>query len=576
MKLLKLLKFKKILALTMAMTIPSFCVHAYNVGDVIGTILSTDIVTYVDSKPATSYNISGRTAIITQELTNFGLDVMFDEATRVLTISKGSGIPSTFSVPLDKSDIPVGTPIGNVLYTDITTNFEGAPITSFNIGGLTCVYAEDFAKFYGTLAWDEEARTVNIAKPKIPEMENVKISSGRELGYSSNPLTLEDTIGRFGSVKKSHLVYKEDDTFYTVEAGDKINIEKYNADFNHVSSFTVSYELPIFGAFYNGKDYNYIAFGEENQAENNAKKVIKIVAYDKTFKKVKEYSVNNCATTVPFDASGCEITENDKYIILHTARSQYKDEYKESPQTQLTVIIDKKTSRVTNTLGKFQPNHTSHALNTLAIADGDIFVTADLSDAAPQRGIILRTLNSTGNVTSERNIYPISGKLGANSTGVMTGDLKLTKTGYLISMSAIDPTAALSYDNFSIEGAEYQNRNAYVIWAKKGSTEIKTTLLAEFHGTKSTASAPMLTPLSDGNYLALWAVFSNSPSSSGDLIGVFCAVIDENGNQIGTTKKLSDVRLSDSSPIVANNQLIWYVNTASGRTLYTIDLLQIQ
>ncbi len=574
--MLKLRNTKKFIALALVILSLPISAFSYNVGDVIGTVLSTDIVTYIESVPVTSYNIDGRTAIIAEQMRSFGLDVYFDEYTRTLSISKGSGEITPPALKEEESSLPVGTPVGNVLFTDITTNFEGAPITSFNIGGLTCVYATDFAKFYGSCIWDENARTVNITKETTASFDYTKTLSKRELSYASGEMELSHAVSRWAEPKKSHLVYNEDGTFYTIEASDKINIEKYDSEFNHMLSFTVPYELPIFGAFFSGEEYNYIAFGKENPRESNSEKVIKLVQYDKKFTKKKEFTVSKAETTVPFDASGCVIAESGNYLVLHTARSQYKDENSQNPQTQLTVIFDKKTGKVLNDTGKFQPNHTSHALNTLAKFDGDKIVTLDLSDAAPSRGILLRTLNTSGKVLSEENIFPIPGTSGANATGVMIGDLFVNSAGYLLTMNSIDHSAAMSYDNFGIEGAEYQNRDAWIAFAKKNSKETKFNCLAKYHGSGKTASAPTLTPLSDGKFIAMWSVSENGYGAQNAGGEVYFSVIDKNGDILKSASSLPGARLGkDSVPTLAGGKIVWYTNTEDGRCFYSVALSEI-
>ena len=574
--MLKLRNTKKIISLALVILSLPISVFSYNVGDIIGTVLSTDIVTYIGSVPVKSYNIDGRTAIIVEPLRSFGLDVYFDEYTRTLSISKGSGEITPLVLKDEDSSLPVGTPVGSVLFTDITTNYEGTPITSFNIGGLTCVYATDFAKFYGSCIWDENARTVNITKETTASFDYTKTLTKRGLSYASGEMELSHTLNRWAEPKKSHLVYNEDGTFYTIEASDKINIEKYDSEFNHLLSFTVSYELPIFGAFYSGEEYNYIAFGKENPKESNSEKVIKIVQYDKKFTKKKEFTVSNAQTTVPFDASGCAIAESEKHLVLHTARSQYEDEISQNPQTQLTVIFDKKTGKILNDTGKFQPNHTSHALNTLLEFDGEKFVTADLSDAAPVRGVILRTLNTSGEVLSEENIFPIPGASGANATGVMIGDLQATSTGYLLSMNSIDHSVAVSYDNFGIEGAEYQNRDVWIAFSKKNSKETKFNCLAKYHESGKTASAPTLTPLSDGKFIAMWSVFENRYGAQNAGGEVYFSVIDKNGDILKSASSLPGARLGkDFAPILADGRLIWYTNVKDGRCFYSANLSEI-
>ena len=63
---------------------------AQNVGDKIGEVLSTDIVTYIEGIKVPSFNIAGRTAIVVENLNAMGLPfgVQYDDSTRTLTISE--------------------------------------------------------------------------------------------------------------------------------------------------------------------------------------------------------------------------------------------------------------------------------------------------------------------------------------------------------------------------------------------------------------------------------------------------------------------------------------------------------
>ena len=49
---------------------------------------TTDIVTYLNGKEITSYNIGGRTVILAEEMKNFGYSVIWDELKRELLIDK--------------------------------------------------------------------------------------------------------------------------------------------------------------------------------------------------------------------------------------------------------------------------------------------------------------------------------------------------------------------------------------------------------------------------------------------------------------------------------------------------------
>lgn len=573
-------KLKKFLCIILTLSIISSfsCIYisAYNVGDVIGKILSTDIVAYVEGVMVPSYNIKGRTAIVAQDLKALGKDanfgVNFDEATRVLTIKNtdvfgtGNVTPLTFSNSGNKP--AVGTPVGDVLFTDITTNFEGVPITSFNIGGLTCIYADDLGKLCGTYVWDETARTVNVFRNGSYVPSASKVVSARGLPAEETVISRTETLERWASPQTSQLIKNRDGTYTAFEVGEHINLDKYDQSFNLISSFAIKKELPIFGALYVGKDYNYIAYGQENLLEDNSREVIRIVVYDKSFAKIREIPISNCKTAIPFDASGASMSENNKYLVLHTARSQYSDEHGVRPQTQLTVIINKETWEVSNMLGKYQYNHMSHALQEFVKLDGDRIITANYSDTAPLRGAFLQELDSTGRVIFTRSIFGVGGALAANCTGAMIGGLEVSDTGYLVPISSIDHSLPTSYSSLDIQGIIAENRDVYVLWTDKLNLDLKSTCLARYTGAGLTGSTPYIVKLADGNFMVLWQRFSDNEEQSYNMCYAF---VDRNGNQIGTTYTVP-AQLSESCvPIETDGKVVWYVNSDFGREFYSVS-----
>lgn len=570
--------FKKIfcgaLSLVLAGNIASFYALAYNVGDVVGEILSTDIVTYIEGVRVPSYNINGRTAIVTQHLNKLGgslnFGVSFDEEKRALTITNKDIYGSTDSLVFSdtSSGKPIGTPIGNVYYTDITTNFEGTPIENFNIGGLTCVYADDLAKLCGTYLWDEEARTVKVYRSGTYIPYVTKKDAGRTLGAKESVITKNETFDRWADASRSHLTENADGTFSTIEIDEHINIETYDRQFNHISSFAIAKELPIFGALHFGKDYNYIAFGQENLLDDNSREVIKIVIYDKNFVKISEVSINNCKTAIPFDASGGQMYEDDRYLVLHTSRSQYLDENGLRPQTQLTVIVDKATWKPCNMLGKFQYNHTSHALREFVKIDDGRLITANYSDAAPIRGAFLQELSFDGKVVKTQGIFNVGGDLAANCTGAMIGGLEVSNHGYLVPISTIDHSLPTGYSSIDISGIERENRDIYLLWADKNTWELRHTCLARYTGVALTGSVPYIVKLADDNFMVMWQRFSDYDENSTAMCYAF---VNSSGEIIGDTYEVNAVLSESCQPILSGDKVVWYVNTDDGRVFYNIS-----
>lgn len=163
---------KKTLYFILMTAVFSFCdiaVHA-EIGSVAGNYYSTDIVTYVNNAPITSYNIGGKTVIEAEALNwDFGFDVYWIPDERELRIfDKGGNFASLQAMAgsLCKNiGGETGVPAGNYYETDITAYIDGQPIESYNIGGVTCILAEGLRDFGYNVDWDADARTLSITKP---------------------------------------------------------------------------------------------------------------------------------------------------------------------------------------------------------------------------------------------------------------------------------------------------------------------------------------------------------------------------------------------------------------------------
>ncbi|HHX53952.1 MAG TPA: hypothetical protein GX704_03485, partial [Clostridiales bacterium] len=74
------------LALLMLAGLPQVIFAAPKVGDVVDHVLHTDIVTYINGLPIRSYNIKGYTAVIVEDLSNYGFYVVWYGTERELTV----------------------------------------------------------------------------------------------------------------------------------------------------------------------------------------------------------------------------------------------------------------------------------------------------------------------------------------------------------------------------------------------------------------------------------------------------------------------------------------------------------
>lgn len=146
---------------------------------------------------------------------------------------------------------------------------------------------------------------------------------------------------------EERIVVKEDKDSYETKYEDlAVKIEIYDAEYKLMSQHKVAAELPIFEGFYKGKTHNYIAFGQNNEEQNNQKEVIRIARYDKNFKRIDSVSIKGgkISTTKPFDSSSGRMAEDGNKLVFHTSRERYLTSDGKNHQSQLTMVID--TSKI--------------------------------------------------------------------------------------------------------------------------------------------------------------------------------------------------------------------------------------
>ena len=140
-------------------------------GDVIGYAKYTDISAYINNYPITSYNINGYTAVVAEDLRNYGFSVEWNESDRSLSITRNNN--STEITPYGavyKYASKAGKNAYPYLETDIVTFVNGIKVKSFNINGNTCVYIDSLAP-YGEVSWNPDIRVINLWIEELPSKE---------------------------------------------------------------------------------------------------------------------------------------------------------------------------------------------------------------------------------------------------------------------------------------------------------------------------------------------------------------------------------------------------------------------
>ena len=136
------------LAVLMLAGLPQVIFAAPKVGDVVDYVLHTDIVTYINGLPIRSYNIKGYTAVIVEDLSNYGFYVVWDGGKRTLSVTRLESAPIVGGYTPEKNTKPIGSKAMPVYFTDIVTYLDSQEVKSYNVGGRTIIYVDDLAEFY--------------------------------------------------------------------------------------------------------------------------------------------------------------------------------------------------------------------------------------------------------------------------------------------------------------------------------------------------------------------------------------------------------------------------------------------
>lgn len=155
---------KKILTTAILVSVIGLCtVNIAEASSVIEHTLYTDIIATINGYSIESYNINGYTAVVAEDLRNYGFDVVWKQNERALYIKRNDSdtVESTYIAPtIPKSQ--VGRKAHPVLSTDIKTYINNEPVTSYNIGGRTIVCFDDLGVF-GNVTYDDSLRLLYLA-----------------------------------------------------------------------------------------------------------------------------------------------------------------------------------------------------------------------------------------------------------------------------------------------------------------------------------------------------------------------------------------------------------------------------
>ena len=395
-------------------------------------------------------------------------------------------------------------------------------------------------------------------------------------GKKNYNLSKNEYIWNYAHTVNSYLVENSDSSLTRIEyiedsetKANEVLIETYSSDATELlSTKTLSLELPIFGGFYSGKEYNYLVFGCTNLEEDDNAEVVRIVKYSKLWERLGSTSVYGANTTIPFRAGSLRMTELNGVLYVFTSHEMYTSEDGLNHQANMMFLVDQETDELIKSYHEVSHPYfgsyaySSHSFNQFIETDGYCIYTVDHGDAYP-RSIVLGTSNPEYMRDYTRfDVIDLNktGTLGENWTGATVGGFELTENNCIIAGNVVN------YEDYDVNPDD--TRNIYVaVTAKDFSSSTVKRLTNYTVDSKISVSNPHLVKISNTKLLVIWEEKDKVTYEKYTKM----ATVDENGNLTSEIYS-NDFLLSDCKPILCKDGFVkWYAGTDYKENLYCVD-----
>ena len=377
------------------------------------------------------------------------------------------------------------------------------------------------------------------------------------------------------STIKSYLIPNGDGTLTRLEYADgTILLENYDTELNLIGNSSMPMELSVFGGFFQGEQYNWIVFGQENPNSSDDTEVFRIVKYSKSWERLGDCRLTGHNTTIPFDAGNCRLAEYGGNLFVRTSHEMYSGH-----QADVMLEVNEQTMELTSYVTDMSSNdygYVSHSFDQFVDTTDGQLTAVDLGDKYP-RGIIWfqypkgadHTQALNGMVTQSTVLAIPEADPGDpyayNATGVSIGGYQVSRDHYMVAYNSVDQSSSANQVSSSAP------RNIYLAAASRkrlraGWNTVQITDCIE----GQQALTPQLVKVADDKYLLLWEyVVDNSINHNSynfynrySHYVQYCLVngAGQKLTQTYTWNSTDGARISDCVPVVWNGKVVWYAS----------------
>lgn len=376
---------------------------------------------------------------------------------------------------------------------------------------------------------------------------------------SKNTSTNNYTI--YDSVNNSYLVENEDSSWMRVEyiEDSGVLVECYAHDGTLQQSQVLPSELELFGGFYSGAQYNFVVYGQQNLAEDDATEVIRVVKYSKDWERLDSGSVYGENSQIPFYAGTMHMTESGDTLYIYTCHQMYADENGINHQSNMTILAQEETMDLTVS----NTNYASHSFSQHIQTDGSYVYRVDHGDCYPRSVTLNRCSMDTTTESTTIDILEILGTYDVekNYTGVSVGGLALSQENCLVVGNSVDQSDSETYDP---EGT----RNIFLTVTDKSLEQTDMIWVTNYNADdRVIVRTPQIVQYDTDAYLILWEEYLQKTRTT----VVRMVTVDGNGMRTSQIITMS-LQLSDCQPIVTSDGMVaWYVSDDEQVQLNCID-----
>ena len=369
----------------------------------------------------------------------------------------------------------------------------------------------------------------------------------------------------YGYTVQSYLEPLSDGGFNRIEREDNdLFIEKYDNNFNLKSKKSIDIELPKFGGFFAGENYNFIVFGQDNPQYDDSLEVIRVVKYSKDWVRIGATSLSAINTYKPFEAGSCRMMEYGGILHIDTCHTMYPSSDGYNHQSNMMFWIRESdmvcTYKRTGVV-HFDYGYASHSFNQFILKDSVNYFTIDHGDAYPRSVVIYKFGHGNTKIKGYTNAYVFQGETGNNTTGATLGGAEISSNNILIAGTSVDQT----------NGTLSDAKNVMLLVTNKSTFQTTVKWFTNYQSDSTVrVGNPHLVKINDNKFLLMWQ--DSAIRNKSDIVKA--VLIDENGNNVSNIITFEG-KISDCKPVLNGDKVVWYASNNSKLLFFYLDVSSI-